>query len=78
VSGLARTVRGPIMSASPGKVSIDGIVEVAGEKVFALRFLQARRQDWVGRPFFAAFDPQATWFTDLKPALGATALHPGA
>jgi KamA family protein len=78
VSGLARTARGPVMSASPGKVTIDGIVEIAGEKVFALRFLQARRPDWVGRPFFAAFDPEATWFTDLKPALGATALQPGA
>ena len=56
VSGLARTVRGPSMSAHPGKVVIDGIVELAGEKVFALQFLQARNPNWVRRPFYARFD----------------------
>jgi KamA family protein len=71
VSGLARTVRGPSMSAFPGKVVIDGIVEIAGEKVFALQFLQARNPEWVRRPFYAKFDPQATWLDDLMPAFGA-------
>lgn len=70
VSGLARTVRGPSMSAFPGKVVIDGIVEIGGEKVFALQFLQARNPDWVRRPFYAKFDPTATWLDDLKPAFG--------
>ena len=32
MSGLGRTVRGPIMSAHPGKVAIEGVVEVHGEK----------------------------------------------
>jgi KamA family protein len=68
VSGLARTVRGPVMSATPGKVHIDGVAQVAGEKVFTLRFIQARDPGLVGRPFFAKFDPDATWLTDLKPA----------
>jgi L-lysine 2,3-aminomutase len=71
VSGLARTVRGPSMSAFPGKVLVDGIVEIAGEKVFALQFLQARNPDWVRRPFYAKFDPTATWLDDLRPAFGA-------
>lgn len=70
LSGLCRTVRGPSMSASPGKVAIDGIVEVAGEKVFVLHFIQARNPDWVNRPFFARFDPSACWLDDLKPAFG--------
>ncbi|QDU83525.1 L-lysine 2,3-aminomutase [Planctomycetes bacterium Pla163] len=69
-SGLARTARGPSMSCVPGKVAIDGVVEVAGEKVFALRFLQARDPEWVGRPFFASFDAHATWFDQLRPAFG--------
>ncbi|PLZ01741.1 lysine 2,3-aminomutase [Burkholderia sp. WAC0059] len=73
VSGLARTVRGPSMSAFPGKVMIDGIVTVAGEKVFALQFLQARNAAWVRRPFYARFDPQATWFDELTPAFGEKA-----
>jgi L-lysine 2,3-aminomutase len=70
VGGLARTVRGPSMSATPGKVVIDGVARVAGEDVFVLRFLQARDPDWVGRPFFARFDPEATWFDQLRPAFG--------
>ncbi|MCY4259332.1 MAG: hypothetical protein OXC91_03610, partial [Rhodobacteraceae bacterium] len=72
VSGLARTVRGPSMSATPGKVEIVGVQEVVGEPVFVLRFLQARDPDWVGRPFLAHFDPAATWLDDLKPAFSPT------
>ena len=70
VSGLARTARGPSMSTAPGKVEVQGVTEIGGEKVFALRFLQARDPDWVNRPFFARFDPAATWLDDLKPAFG--------
>jgi KamA family protein len=70
VSGLARTVRGPSMSAFPGKVMIDGVTEIHGEKVFALQFLQARNPDWVRRPFYARYDEQAAWLDDLKPAFG--------
>ncbi len=72
VSGVARTVRGPSMSAGPGKVEVQGVAEVGGEKVFVLRFIQGRNPDWVQRPFFARFDPQATWLDDLRPALGET------
>ena len=70
VSGIARTVRGPSMSAGPGKVRIAGITEVKGEKVFVLEFLQGRNPGWVGKPFFAAFDAGAQWLDDLQPAFG--------
>ena len=70
VSGLARTVRGPSMSAFPGKVVIDGVARIGGEKVFALQFLQARNADWVRKPFYAKYDPTATWFDQLRPAFG--------
>lgn len=70
VSGIARTARGPTMSALPGKVVVEGVAEVRGEKVFVLSFLQARNPDWIKRPFFAAFDPAATWLHDLRPAFG--------
>ena len=53
-----------------GKVLVDGVAEIHGEKVFVLKFLQGRDPQWVGRPFFAEFDPEATWLSDLKPALG--------
>ncbi|MDI3505572.1 MAG: hypothetical protein PWQ81_794, partial [Bacteroidota bacterium] len=70
VSGICRTVRGPSMSATPGKIQILGITEVKGEKVFVLRFLQCRNPQFVDIPFFAAYDPKATWFDQLKPAFG--------
>ena len=71
VSGLARTVRGPSMSATPGKVVVEGVADVAGERVFVLKLIQGRDPDWVGRPFFARYDPRATWLDELEPALGA-------
>ncbi len=67
VSGIARTVRGPSMSAAPGKVQILGINEINGEKVMVLRFLQGRNPDWVARPFFAKYNPEAIWLDDLEP-----------
>jgi len=70
VSGLGRTARGPSMSAGPGKVEIQGVTEVQGEKVFVLRFIQARNPEWVQRPFFAKYDPEATWLDQLRPAFG--------
>ncbi|WP_030063725.1 KamA family radical SAM protein, partial [Streptomyces natalensis] len=70
VSGLSRTVRGPSMSAFPGKVLIDGTPTIRGEKVFALQLLQGRHADWTRRPFYAAYDPNATWFDQLTPAFG--------
>ncbi len=68
VSGIARTVRGPSMSAAPGKVQVLGTQEMFGEKVFVLNFLQGRNPDWVNRPFFAKYDADALWLDELKPA----------
>ncbi len=68
VSGLCRTVRGPSMSATPGKVCVDGIAEVSGQRVFVLHLIQARDSSLVGKPFFARYDPDATWLTELEPA----------
>ena len=68
VSGLARTVRGPSMSATPGKIQVDGVAEISGTKVIVLRMLQGRNPEWVNRPFFAKYDENAIWLDDLKPA----------
>ncbi|MEL0585836.1 MAG: lysine 2,3-aminomutase [Candidatus Thiodiazotropha sp. (ex. Lucinoma kazani)] len=70
VSGLGRTARGPSMSAGPGKVEVQGITMVNGEKVFVLRYIQAREHDRVQQPFFAQYDEQVTWFDQLRPASG--------
>ena len=77
VPGTARTVRGPSMSAAPGKVEIVGTSEIPTatgiEKVFVLQFLQARNADWcdADKVFYAKYDENAYWFDDLVPAFGA-------
>lgn len=72
VSGVARTVRGPSMSAHPGKVQVLGISEIKGEKVFVLQFIQCRNPKLVNIPFFAKYNPKATWLDQLEPAFGET------
>ncbi|WP_236040578.1 KamA family radical SAM protein [Marinobacter nauticus] len=68
VSGVARTARGPSMSADPGKVEIQGIIEIDSKKYFVLRFIQGRVSDWVQRPFLAEYSETATWLNHLKSA----------
>ncbi|KAH8647688.1 hypothetical protein BX600DRAFT_389394 [Xylariales sp. PMI_506] len=70
LAGTARTVRGPSMSASPGKVGVLGVENVNGERVLVLKFWQARDPSWTGRVFFAKYDATATWFSELQPAFG--------
>lgn len=68
VSGICRTLRGPSMSCLPGKVQILGVADVKDEKVMVFRMIQGRNPDWAARPFFAKFDENAIWYTDLRPA----------
>ncbi len=70
MSGICRTVRGPVMSCLPGKVQVLGTAEIRGEKVLTLRMIQGRNPDWAARPFFSEYDDKATWYSDLKPAFG--------
>jgi len=67
VSGLAKTVRGPVMSTKFGKILIQGISSIGGQKLFHLSFIQARNQDWINKPFFAKYDENARWLDELIP-----------
>ncbi len=67
ISGIARTVKGPSMSATPGKIRVLGVSEISGKKVFVLDFLQGRNPEWVGRPFFAKYNEKAFWIDELEP-----------
>ena len=76
--GLARTVRGPVMSATPGKVVVDHVETYPdGDQVAHLRFLQARDPRLVGRPFQARMRPGATWLPRPRGAARRTRRHPG-
>lgn len=66
VSGLARTVRGPTMSCTPGKLQIVGSTELDGERFFVLRVLQGRDPKHVNQILFAHYDEDAAWFGDLR------------
>ena len=74
VSGVCKTVRGPVMSTLPGKIQVLGITEVEknGQQVdaFVLRFIQARNPKWVNTPFLAKYNPRAYWINDLEPLYG--------
>jgi KamA family protein len=70
VSGICRTIRGPSMSCLPGKVQILGVGEMLKKKVLTFRMIQGRNPDWAAKPFFAEYDENAAWYTDLKPAFG--------
>lgn len=67
LSGLAKTARGPIMSAGPGKVQVVGTLKVDEREHFVLKFLQARRQSWLDRLFLAEYSPTAHWLDELNP-----------
>ncbi|HEM49567.1 MAG TPA: lysine 2,3-aminomutase, partial [Caldithrix sp.] len=66
ITGLAKTVRGPSMSAKPGKVLIVGITGRGDDKKFVLKFIQARNPLLVNKPFFAKFSEEATWLDELE------------
>lgn len=72
VGGLCRTVRGPSMSSTPGKIQVLGVAKVGKIKAIAMRFLQGRDPKWVQRPFLAKYDKKAIWIDDLKPFSGKT------
>lgn len=78
VSGLCRTVRGPAMRGEHGTVCVEGTAEAGPQKMFVLRYLQARDPHLAGGPFFAAFDADAAWLTDLQPVPGARFPSPAA
>jgi len=66
LSGLAKTVRGPVMSCSPGKVQIQDAAMLDGKPRFLMQFIQARDPQLALRTFTAELDPDACWISDLK------------
>lgn len=74
LSGIAKTAKGPVMSAGIGKVEILGTIDLNGERLFSLRLNQARNPDWIGKLFFAKYNENALWLNDLSPAFGQDAI----
>jgi len=64
---LFRACKRLSMSATPGKVCVDGVADVAGQQVFVLHLIQARRPELVACPFFAAFIRALRILSELPP-----------
>jgi L-lysine 2,3-aminomutase len=58
------------MTSSAGKTSILGTVEVNGEKLFALKFNEARNMEWMDKVFLAKFDEKENTVEKLIPYEG--------
>ena len=70
VSGLARTARGPVMSAEEGKVLLDGTIAAGGERAFVLKLIRARDEGRTNDVFLARYDERAAWLDELTPLAG--------
>jgi len=64
--GLARTVRGPVMSAAAGKIVLDGELHLPHGRFFQCRLVQARDPALVGRPFLVRHSESAAWIDGLR------------
>jgi KamA family protein len=65
--GLARTVRGPVMSTTEGKIKVEAATAMPdGRVAFDLVYLQARDPDAVNRRFRKVGLAGAAWIDDLR------------
>lgn len=55
------------MTSSSGKISLLGTTEIKGEKVFVLKFNEARNMEWMDRVFLAKYDEKENTIEKLKP-----------
>jgi KamA family protein len=65
---FSKTVTGPVMSASKGKVQIMGIIDnpVDGDKYFMMQYVRHRDYKQTFKPFLLEYDADATWVDQLK------------
>lgn len=65
---FAKTVTGPVMSASEGKVQIMGVVSnpADGNKYFMMQYVRHRDYKKTFRPFYMNYSSEATWVSQLE------------
>ncbi len=65
---FSKTVTGPTMSASKGKVQIMGIINnpADGSRYFMMQYIRHRDYRQTFKPFLMEFDEKATWVDQLK------------
>jgi L-lysine 2,3-aminomutase len=70
LSSINRPSRHISMTSSAGKVTIIGTTMIKGEKLFALKFVEARNMEWLDRVYLAKYDEQENIVELLKPFEG--------
>ena len=55
------------MTSSAGKISLLGTMELYGEKLFALKFNEARNMKWMDKVYLAKYDEEENTIANLKP-----------
>jgi L-lysine 2,3-aminomutase len=64
---ISRPSRYITMTSSAGKISMLGVAEVKGEKVFALKFNESRNMEWMDKVYLAKYDEVENTIANLKP-----------
>jgi len=67
LASINRPSRHITMTSSAGKISLLGTTEINGEKVFALKFNEARNMKWMDKVYFAKYDEKENTIEKLKP-----------
>ncbi len=67
LASINRPSRFITMTSSAGKISLLGTTEINGEKVFVLKFNEARNMEWMDKTYFAKYDENEHTIENLKP-----------
>jgi len=67
LSSINRPSRYITMTSSAGKISLMGTTEINGEKLFVLKFNEARNMEWADKVFLAKYDENENTIEKLKP-----------
>lgn len=67
LASINRPSRYITMTSSAGKTSLLGTAEIKGEKVFVLKFNEARNMEWMDTTFFAKYDEAENTIEKLVP-----------
>jgi L-lysine 2,3-aminomutase len=70
LSSINRPSRYITMTSSAGKTSLIGTADLNGEKVFALKFNEARNMEWMDKVFLAKYDEKENTIEKLQPFEG--------
>lgn len=67
LASINRPSRYITMTSSAGKISLLGTLELHGEKLFALKFNEARNMEWMDKVYLAKYDETENTIANLKP-----------